>query len=44
MAEHVIPTEASAAIPETVKRNHIVKILFNFVKGIDPTGIGKDRF
>jgi hypothetical protein len=31
-------------MPETVKPNHIVKILFNFVKGLDPICIGKDKF
>jgi hypothetical protein len=29
---------------ETVKPNYIVKTLFNFVKDIGPTCIGKDRF
>jgi hypothetical protein len=31
-------------MPENVKPNHIVKTLFNFVKCIGPTCIGKDRF
>jgi hypothetical protein len=31
-------------MPETVKPNHIVKTLFNFVKGLGPICIGKDRF
>jgi hypothetical protein len=34
----------SSAMPETVKPNHIVKTLFNFVKGFGPICIGKDRF
>jgi hypothetical protein len=34
----------SSAMSETVKLDHIVKALFNFVKGIGPTSIGKDRF
>jgi hypothetical protein len=34
----------SSAMLETVKSNHIVKTLFNFVKGIGPICIGKDRF
>jgi hypothetical protein len=31
-------------MPETVKPNYIVKTLFNFVKGLGPICIGKDRF
>jgi hypothetical protein len=34
----------SSAMPEIVKPDHIVKTLFNFVMGIDPISIGKDRF
>jgi hypothetical protein len=34
----------SSAMRETVKPNHIMKTLFNFVKGISPTCIDKDMF
>jgi hypothetical protein len=33
----------SSTMLETVKVDHIIKTSFNFVKGIDPTSIGKDR-
>jgi hypothetical protein len=34
----------SSTMPKTVKPVHIVKILFNFVKGISSTSISKDMF
>jgi hypothetical protein len=39
-----IPYNNRKFILETVKPNHIVKQLFNFVKCIGPTCIHRDRF